>query len=74
MVKQPTTTETISLHKFSWFGHVQRMEEPRIPKKLGTTSLRCRPRTRWQNEVDGRMVGGEGWQDKYITERNGRSS
>jgi len=23
---------------------------------------------------DGRIVGGEGWQEKYITERNGRSS
>jgi hypothetical protein len=23
---------------------------------------------------DGRTVGGEGWQGKYITERNGRSS
>jgi hypothetical protein len=23
---------------------------------------------------DGRIVGGEGWQKKYVTERNGRSS
>jgi len=30
------------------------------------TSLRCRPRNRWQDEVreDGRIVGGEGWQEK----------
>ena len=43
---------------------------------LGTTRLRGRPRTRWQDGVreDGRIVGGEGWQEKYITERNGRSS
>ena len=43
---------------------------------LETTKLRGRPRNRWQDEVreDGRMVGGEGWQEKYITERNGRSS
>ena len=33
---------------------------------LGTTRLRGRPRNRWQNEVreDGRIVGGEGWQEK----------
>jgi len=58
------------------------MGENRIPKgvlytNLGTTSLRGRPRNRWQDEVreDGRIVGGEGsGRKKYITERNGRSS
>jgi hypothetical protein len=57
------------------------MEENRIPKRvlymnLGTTRLKSRPRNRWQDEVreDGRIVGGEGWQGKYKTERNGRSS
>jgi len=40
------------------------------------TRLRGRPRNRCQNEVreDARIVGGEGWQEKNITERNGRSS
>jgi len=33
---------------------------------LEATSLRGRPRNRWQDEVreDGRIVGGEGWQEK----------
>jgi len=33
---------------------------------LETTRLRGRPRNRWQDEVrkDGRIVGGEGWQEK----------
>ena len=33
---------------------------------LGTTRLRGRPRNRWQDEVseDGRVGGGEGWQEK----------
>jgi len=36
---------------------------------VGTTRLRGRPRYRWQDEVreDGRIVGGEGWQEKYMT-------
>jgi len=69
-VKKPTILETIRLHRLHWFGPVQRMEENRIPKRvlymnLGTR-LRGRPRNRWQNEVreDGRIVGGEGWQEK----------
>jgi hypothetical protein len=69
-VKKPTLIEIIRLNRLHWFGHVQRMEENRIPKRLymnlGTTRLRGRPRNRWQDEMreDGRMVGGEGWQEK----------
>ena len=47
------------------------MEENRIPKRVlymnfGATRLRGRPRNRWQDEVrgDGRIVGGEGWQEE----------
>jgi len=50
------------------------MEKNRIPKRvlymnLATTRLRGRPRNRWQDEVreDGRIVGGEGWQEKVHT-------
>ena len=63
--------ETVRLNRLRWFGHVQRTEENRIPKRvvymnLGTTRWRGRPRNRWQDEVreDGRIVGGEGWQEK----------
>jgi len=70
-VKKLTMIETIRLNRLGWFGHVQRMEENRIPKRvlymnLGTTRLSGRPRNRWQDEVreDGRIVGGEGWQEK----------
>ena len=64
------------LNRLRWFGHVQRMEENRIPKRvlcmsLATTSLRGRPRKRWQDEVreDGRIVGGGGWQEKVHNRR-----
>ena len=80
-VKKPTVTETKRLNTLSCFGHVQRMEENRIPKRvlymnLETTKLRGRPRNRWQDEVreDGRLVGGEGWLEKYIREREERRS
>jgi len=50
-VKKPIITETISLNRLRWFGHVQRMEENRIPKRvlymnLGIKRLRGRPRNR----------------------------
>jgi len=50
-VKKSTITETIRLSRLRWFGHVQRMEGNRIPKRvlymnLGTTRLRGRPRNR----------------------------
>ena len=70
-VKKPTVIETIMLNRLRWFGHVQRLEENRIPKRvlymnLETKRLRGRPRNRWQDEVreDGRIVCGEGWQEK----------
>ena len=70
-VKKPTIIATIRLNSLRWFGHIQRMEENRIPIRvsymnLGTTRLTSRPRNGWQDEVreDGRIVGGEGWQEK----------
>jgi len=50
-VKKPTIIETIRLNRLRWFGHVQRMEENRILKRvlymnLGTTRLKGRTRNR----------------------------
>jgi len=33
-VKKPTVIETVRLNRLCWFGHVQRMEGNRIPKKV----------------------------------------
>jgi hypothetical protein len=56
------------------------MEENRITERglymnLETTRLRGRPRNRWQDELreDGRIMGGEEWQEK-VYDRNGRNS
>ena len=69
--KKPTITQTIRLDRLHWFWHVQGTEEKRILRKvlyinLESTRLRGRPRNRWQDEMrkDGRIVGGEGWQEK----------
>ena len=71
IVKKLTIIETIRLNRLCWFGYVQRMEENRIPKivlymNLGTRRLNGIPRNRWQDEVreEGRIVGGERWQEK----------
>jgi hypothetical protein len=52
------------------------MEENRIPNtalymNLETTELRDRPKNRWQDEVreDGRIGGGEGWQEKVYNRK-----
>jgi hypothetical protein len=57
------------------------MEENRIPKRVLCMNLESKrprggPRNRWQDEVreDGRIVCGEEWQEKYITDRNGSNS
>jgi hypothetical protein len=34
LLKNTTITETIRLHRLHWFGHIQRMEENRIPKSI----------------------------------------
>jgi hypothetical protein len=71
LLKKLAITEIIRIHKLRWFGHVHRMVENKIPKRvlymnLETTRFRVRPRNRWQDEVreDERIVGGEEWQEK----------
>ena len=43
---------------------------------LETTRLRGRPRNRWQDAVreDGRIVGGEGWQEKVYNREGWRTA
>jgi hypothetical protein len=76
IVKKPTITEKVMLHRLHWFGHVQRMEENRIPNRvlymnLESTRPRGRPRSRWQDEAreNGRIVGREEWQEKVYNRK-----
>jgi len=47
----------IKEQRISWLGHLERMEEDRMPKKIFTqemegTRRRGRPRKRWKEEVE----------------------
>jgi hypothetical protein len=61
-------TETIRLQRIRCFGHVQRIEENTILKRVSYMNLETRSRNRWQDEVreDERIVGGEEWQKKKV--------
>jgi len=58
------------MQRISWLGHLERMEEDRMPKKIFTQELegtrqRKRPRKRWKEEVelDLQMLGVRRWRE-----------
>jgi hypothetical protein len=61
--------------RISWLGHLERMEEDRMPKKIFTQELegtrrRGRPRKSWKEEVerDLRVLGVRRWRE-LVTDR-----
>jgi len=45
----------IKEQRISWLGHLERIEEDRMPRKIFTQKLegtRRRPRKRWREEVE----------------------
>ena len=64
--------------RISWLGHLQRMEEDRMPKKIFTQEVegmrrRGRPRKGWKEEVekDLQVLGVRRWR-KLVTDRKKR--
>jgi len=61
--------EDIKIRRLGWAGHIMRMEDEKIPKKLlngnfHTTRPVGRPRTRWSNVVQRdalQLLGIIGW-------------
>jgi len=56
MRKGENIVKWIKGQRISWLGHLERMEEDRMPKKIFTQELeetrrRGRPRKRWKEEV-----------------------
>jgi len=57
MSKGENIVEWIKGQRISWLGHLERMEEDRMPKKIFTQELKGtrrkgRPRKRWKEEVE----------------------
>ena len=46
-VKKPTVIETVRLNRLYWFGHVQRMDENGIPKKVPLYKFGSNKAERW---------------------------
>jgi hypothetical protein len=73
--KAENIVKWIKGQRISWLGHLERMEEVRMPKKIFTQKLegtrrRGRPRKRWKEEVerDLHVLGVRRWRD-LVTDR-----
>ena len=75
MSKGENIVKWIKGQRISWLGHVERMEEDRMPKKKFIQELewrrrRGRPRRRWKEEVqrDLEVLGVGRWRE-LVTDR-----
>jgi hypothetical protein len=71
--KGENVVKWIKVQKISWLGHLERMEEDRMPKNIFTQELegtrrRGRPRKRWREEVerDLQVLGVRRWRELVI--------
>jgi hypothetical protein len=80
-LRKEDTVRFVKARRISWTGHVERMEDSRMPtrairEKIYTKRRRGRPKVRWLDDVqkDLRAMGIEGWrgkgQDKRLVEAN----
>ena len=73
MNKGENIVKWIKGQRISWLGHLERMEEDRMPKKFFTQELegtrrRGRPRKRWKDEVerDLQVLGVRRWREIVV--------
>jgi hypothetical protein len=71
--KRENIVKWIKGQRISWLGHLERMEEDRMPKKIFTQELegtrrRGRPRKGWRKEVerDLQVLGVIRWKEMVI--------
>jgi hypothetical protein len=79
MNEEENIVKWIKGHRISWLGHLERMEEDRMPKKILTQELegtrgRGRLRKRWKEEVerDLQVLGVRRWRELVTDRKNGR--
>jgi hypothetical protein len=70
MSKGENIVKWIRGQRISWLGHLEKMEENRVPKKIFTQELegkrrRERPRKRWKEEVESylQVLGVRRWRE-----------
>ena len=74
LYKEPNIVEGIKFRRLGWAGHITRMEDQRIPKKVLNGNFHTvrpvgRPRSRWTDVVqrDARqLLGIRGWRSKAV--------
>jgi len=74
LYSEPNIVEDIKIRRLEWAGHIIRMEEERIPKKVlngnfYTTRPVGRPRTRWADVVKRdalQLLGTRGWRRRAV--------
>jgi len=71
--KEENIVKWIKGQRISWLGHLERMEEGRMPKKIFTQELegtrrRGRPRKGWREDVEGdlHVLGVRRWRELVI--------
>ena len=76
MSKGENVVKWIKGRRISWLGHLERMVEGRVPKKIFTEELegtrrRGRPRKRWKEEVerDLQVLGVRRWRKLVAHEK-----
>jgi len=77
MSKEENIVKWIKGQRISWLGHLERMEEDRMPKKIFTQELEGtrrsgRPRRRWKEEVerDLEVLGVRRWRELVTDRKN----
>jgi len=72
MSKGENIVKWIKGQRISWLGHLERMEEDRMPKKIFTQELegmrrRVRPRKGWKEAVErDQVLGVRRWRELVI--------
>jgi hypothetical protein len=71
IIRKKYIVRFVTVRTISWVGHVERMEDSRMPKRVMTEKIyirskRGRPKVRWLDDVqeDLREMGIEGWRRK----------